>query len=100
MSGDNRLPRIEGCGVWIYKSVQTAIDQAGESFRRRFGAEPTHVALPSDIGRDGLNLGALNLGHPSGPGMVIVGRLATVRGVYGKPLQRGPAPHATAGPGE
>jgi hypothetical protein len=85
MSGDNRLPRIEGCGVWIYKSVQTAIDEADTKFRRHFGEEPTHVALPSDIGRDGLNLGALNLGHPSGPGVVIVGRLVTVSSMNGEP---------------
>jgi hypothetical protein len=72
-----RLPRVEGSDVRILKSVQEAINEAQNTYRRRFGAEPTHVALPPDIAPDGLNLGNLDLGRPSAPGVVIVGRPPT-----------------------
>jgi len=72
-----QLPRIEGSGVRIWNGAQTAIDRARQTYRRRFGLEATHVALPSNLARDGLQLGDLNLGRPSGPGVVIAGRPVT-----------------------
>ena len=74
----DKPPLIQGCGVFIVGGkVQAAIDEAGNAYRRRFDAAPTHVALPPGIAPEGLNLGSLHLGRPSGPGVVIVGRPAT-----------------------
>lgn len=86
----DKLPRIEGSGVCIWNGVQAAIDQARQTYRRRFGLEATHVALPSNVARDGLKLGDLNLGCPSGPGVVIAGRPVTGDGPTSS-LQRGSA---------
>jgi hypothetical protein len=70
-------PRIEGCGALIWNDeVQKAIERATATFGRRFGGMPTHVALPPNVDPSGLRLDSLNLGHPSGPGVVIVGRPA------------------------
>lgn len=87
----NDLPRIEGTGARIIPGtdsqgrqrkrpnaadMQAAIDHAGEAYRARFGRPPSHVALPSNntIALDVLSLYTLSLAHPSGPGVVIVGR--------------------------
>jgi hypothetical protein len=70
-----KLPKVEGCGVRILQGdVQAAINEAGHKYRERFGTSPTHVSLPPSADLAGLRLWALNLGHQSGPGVVVVGR--------------------------
>ena len=56
--------------------IQAAVDAAGKSYRERFGLPPTHVALPPGLDPKGVQLYTLGLGCETGPGMVIVGRLA------------------------
>jgi hypothetical protein len=56
--------------------VQAAIDAAGAKYRKLYGLLPTHVALPVGLTAQGLKLYTLNLGVETGPGMVIVGRIA------------------------
>lgn len=89
----NELPRIEGCGARVVPGLdakgrrrkrpnaidlQSAIDYAGATYRKRFGKPPSHIALPSDntIAHEALKLWTLNLAHPTGPHVVIVGRPA------------------------
>ena len=79
----NDLPRIEGICVQVNGDVQAAIDQAGASYRRKFGVAPTHVSLPGwvEVGR--LNLYTLRLARPTAAGKtwskhtgtVIVGKI-------------------------
>jgi hypothetical protein len=70
-----RLPRVEGCGVRILQDdVQAAVDEAGRKYRDKFSASPTHVSLPPNADPASLKLWTLNLGHQSGPGVVVVGR--------------------------
>jgi hypothetical protein len=56
--------------------IQAAVDEAGRKYQERFGASPTHVSLPPSADLTGLKLWTLNLGHQSGPGVVVVGRAA------------------------
>jgi hypothetical protein len=55
--------------------IQSAIKSAGQAYKTRYGRPATHVALPDGTGDAGLELWTLNLAHPSGPGIVIVGRV-------------------------
>jgi hypothetical protein len=81
----NELPLLEGISIQVDGSVQTAIDRAGASYRRKFGRAPTHVSLPGWIQPDAAMLfgGALAIGRPTSAsdvrptrhrGTVIVGR--------------------------
>jgi len=79
----NDLPRIEGVSIQINGSVQTAIDQAGAAYRRKFGVAPTHVSLPGWANPGGIDLYTLHLARPTcegrtrtrHAGTVIVGRI-------------------------
>jgi hypothetical protein len=73
---------IEGISVQVNGSVQKAIDQAGATYRRKYGVAPTHVSLPGYIAPDALKLYTLKLGRNTcegrtrtrHSGTVIVGR--------------------------
>ncbi len=85
MAEDNR-PRVDGVCKGIVAAdekqgvcladVQATIDAAGAKYHKLFGLPPTHVALPIGITPQGLKLYTMNLGVETGPGMVIVGRIA------------------------
>lgn len=74
---------IEGVSVQVNGSTQDAIDQAGATYRRKFGVLPTHVSLPGWCDPNVLNLYTLNLARPTSAGKtwtkhagtVIVGRV-------------------------
>jgi hypothetical protein len=88
MMGDR--PHIEGIGKRIVPGrdekgkqrkepdatdIQSAIKAAGQAYKARYGRPATHVALPDGTDITGLKLWTLNLAHPSGPSVVIVGRI-------------------------
>ncbi len=85
MTEDSR-PRVDGVSKGIVAGdekrrvcaadVQAAIDAAGAKYRKLFGLPPTKVALPVGLTTQGLKLYTMNLGGGTGPGMVIVGRIA------------------------
>lgn len=71
----SKCPRVEGIGKRIINGdVQAAIVAAGRAYKQRYGRPGSHVALPRDVDPDSLKLYTLNLAHPAGPGVVIVGR--------------------------
>ena len=73
---------IEGISVQVNGSVQSAIDEAGAAYRRKFGVAPTYVSLPGNVAPDALNLYTLRLARPTcegrtrtrHAGTVVVGR--------------------------
>lgn len=78
---------IEGISIQVNGSVQSAIDEAGAAYQRKFGAPPTHVSLPGWVEPDMLNLYTLHLACPTSAGRtrtehegtVIVGRKLVAR---------------------
>lgn len=63
-------PFIQGIAAQINGNIQTAIELADQRYRKKYHLIPTHISLP--IGIDVEH--GFNLGHHSGPGVVIVGR--------------------------